>query len=73
MTLLTLLCQGPKNIYKCADSGEFLAGDAAYWIIRCPAETIKTRVQTGVDDNMFQSVFKIIKTEGWYGFYRGYI
>jgi hypothetical protein len=50
-----------------------IIGDAAYWIIRCPAETIKTRVQTGVDDNMFQSVFKIIKTEGWYGFYRGYI
>ena len=25
-----------------------IIGDAAYWIIRCPAETVKTRVQTGV-------------------------
>ena len=55
----------------------FIAGvvvaDSAYWLVRCPAETVKTRVQTGVDQNMVQSIKKILQTEGLYGFYRGYL
>jgi len=40
-----------------------VVADAAYWIIRCPSETVKTRVQTGVDENMWQSITKILQTE----------
>ncbi|EKX45950.1 hypothetical protein GUITHDRAFT_107986 [Guillardia theta CCMP2712] len=55
----------------------FLAGivlaDSVYWLVRCPAETVKTRVQTGLEPNFVESAKTILMKEGLYGFYRGYI
>jgi len=47
--------------------------DSIYWLIRCPAETMKTRLQTKADSDPIQSFQNIIQQGGVKGFYKGYI
>lgn len=50
-----------------------IVSDSVYWLVRCPSETMKTRLQGSVDSGPLQSFKNIMAQDGIKGFYRGYI
>ncbi|GJD07260.1 Probable S-adenosylmethionine carrier 2, chloroplastic [Galdieria sulphuraria] len=60
----------PKNvgIALSAAIGDLVAG-----FIRVPPETIKQRLQTGLDLSTGKAIRRIYQTQGLKGFYRGYL